>query len=66
MKVKDRLALRVIFGFDELVGLVFVLSAQARAFAGPGVHSIELIPSASPAAQSESGPCGFWRNRENR
>jgi hypothetical protein len=48
------------------VGLVFVLSAKARAFAGPGVHAIELIPSASPAAQSEAGPYGFWRNRENR
>lgn len=42
------LAFGVVFGLDQLPGLVLVGGLQAGAFAGGGVHAIELVsPDAS-------------------
>jgi hypothetical protein len=41
LHIKHRLAQRLIFGVDDLAGLIFIAGAQAGSFAGFGVHAIK-------------------------
>ncbi len=50
LEVEHGLAESLVFGMHELVCLSLVLGAKACAFAGLGVHAVELIPPATPAA----------------
>jgi hypothetical protein len=52
LQVKDRLPLGLIFGFDDLPGLVFAGGAQTGAFPGLGVHTVEGATPNAPANQA--------------
>ena len=41
LHIEHRLAQRLIFGVDDLAGLVFAAGEQARSFAGFGVHAVK-------------------------
>jgi len=41
LEIQDRLAFRVVLGFDDLPGGILVISVQARALAGVVVHAVE-------------------------
>jgi hypothetical protein len=41
LHIEHRLAQRLIFGVNNLAGLIFIAGAQAGSFAGFGVHAVK-------------------------
>src|SRR5208283_3910648 len=50
LQVEDGLAFGVVPSLDDLPGFVLVGGAEAGAFAGGGVHAIELVSPDAPAS----------------
>jgi hypothetical protein len=55
LEIQHRLALGVVFGFDDLFGIVGVGGAETGAFAGLGVHAV--VGSATDSTTDETVTC---------